>query len=98
MRVPGYDEHKLCPKCGTFTLQRIVRRGVRFCMNCNAEFELPKTIKKGRHCVMCGKPGGATFLSLLIRWGYYFSPERVNQFAHPECIAKEQEKRRKEKP
>lgn len=45
MKVPGYDERKVCPKCQTYTLQRIVRRGTRHCMNCDTEFELPKKSK-----------------------------------------------------
>jgi hypothetical protein len=38
--VPGYREDATCPKCRTFTQQRIVRRGERQCLNCKTEFRL----------------------------------------------------------
>lgn len=38
-KVAGYAEDAVCPKCATFTLQRIVRRGIRRCM-CGHEFKL----------------------------------------------------------
>ena len=51
--------------------------------------------KKGRRCALCGRLGGCTFLSLLMRWDVFNAAEgRTNQFAHPECIHKEQQKRK----
>jgi hypothetical protein len=52
---------------------------------------------KGRRCAICGRQGQegcAAFLSLLIRWGFYAAPDKVNGFAHPTCVGREQNRRR----
>ena len=38
--MKGYAENAICPHCRTYTLQKIVSRGVRRCMGCGCEFEL----------------------------------------------------------
>ncbi len=47
--LPGWAENAVCPKCKTYTVQRITKRGVRRC-ECGTEFNLAdvERISKGK--------------------------------------------------
>ncbi len=44
--------------------------------------------KRGRRCRVCGKLGGAAFITMLRLFGY-----RDGDFAHPACMARLQRKK-----
>jgi hypothetical protein len=53
--------------------------------------------RPGRKCALCNKDGGGccTFLSLLMEWRVYDAASgKTNQFAHPGCVHKEQQRRK----
>jgi hypothetical protein len=47
--LKGYAENAVCPRCGTYTKQRIIARGLREC-DCGLRFKLADTerIQNGR--------------------------------------------------
>jgi len=46
----------------------------------------------GRHCWLCGRPGGAGFKSAFVIWGYDVPKHGPMIHAHPECMRKLQRK------
>jgi hypothetical protein len=48
--MKGYAENAVCPKCHTYTQQRIISYGERECLNCGTRFDLRDTerIQRGK--------------------------------------------------
>jgi hypothetical protein len=46
---------------------------------------------KGRHCTLCGKPGGTAATLALRALGYDLRPDEIG-YAHASCIARRKRK------
>lgn len=44
MKIPGYDDTTMCPKCGTYTQAKIIRRGWRKCLGCDTEYRAARHV------------------------------------------------------